>query len=216
MKGAKLVGLSLAAVAGGVFAVSMLGGFGHHTNLPAAGAVVANATAAQEAGAFKVDAVHSAVVYRIKHLNVAWNYGRFNKMSGEFNLNAADPSKSVLKIDVDASSVDSANTKRDEHLRGADFFSAKEFATISFTGKTFTKKSDTTWEVAGELTMLGQTKPLTVMVEDTGRGAGRTGGEVAGIETRFEIKRSDFGMNYMVGKGLSDEVTMIVSLEGGR
>jgi len=216
MKRAKLIGLGLLVVAGGVVAATGLGGFGHHTNVPAAGAVVAASVASADAKAFEIDAVHSAVIYRIKHMNVAWNYGRFNKMSGQFHLDKENPASSVLSVSVDASSIDSANTKRDDHLRGGDFFSAKEFPTLSFVGKTFTKKTDTTWEVTGDLTLLGQTKPLTITVEDTGRGAGRGGGEVAGVETKFEIKRSDFGMNYMVGKGLSDEVTLMIGLEGGR
>ncbi|MFN5943954.1 MAG: YceI family protein [Phycisphaerae bacterium] len=208
--------VSALVLAAGLSGVAALGGFGHHANLPVANAVATAAVASADAKPFEIDAVHSAVIYRIKHLNVAWNYGRFNKMSGQFHLDAANPASSVLTISVDASSIDSGNTKRDDHLRGGDFFSAKEFPTLSFVGKTFTKKSDTTWEVAGDLTLLGVAKPLTITVEDTGRGPGRGGGEVAGIETKFEVKRSDFGMNYMVGKGLSDEVTLIVGLEGGR
>lgn len=216
MKRAKMIGAGVLVVAAGMAGVAALGGFGHHTNVPAANAIVAASVASADAKAYEVDAVHSAVVYRIKHQNVAWNYGRFNKFSGQFNLNVENPSESVLNIKVDAASIDSANTKRDDHLRGGDFFNAKEHPELTFTGKTFTKKSDTMWEVTGDLTLLGQTKSITVNVEDTGRGAGRGGSEVAGIEAKFDIKRTDFGMNYMAGKGLSDEVFMIVSFEGGR
>ncbi|MBL8764967.1 MAG: YceI family protein [Phycisphaerae bacterium] len=195
-----VAGLGLAALAGNGAASARASG----TGAPAA------------EGAFKVDAVHSSVVYRVKHLNVSNFYGRFGKVEGSFALNKADPGKSELSVTIPTDSIDSNNAKRDGHLKSQDFFSAKEFPTITFKGKAFTKKSDTAWEVVGDISLKGVTKPITVTVEDTGTGKGMRGqGEIAGVASTFTIKRSEFGMNYMLD-GLSDEVTIMVGLEGAR
>ncbi len=198
----------------GLTSVSLMGGWTASANLASTGQAPA-ASAPAATGPFTVDGVHSSVIFRIKHLNVAWNYGRFNKMSGTFLLDGKDPAKSVIDITVDASSIDTANADRDKHLRAGDFFSVQEYPTLTFKSTAFKKTGDTTFEVTGDLTMKGKTKSITITVENTGQGPGRRGGEVAGLETRFNIKRTDFGMDYMVG-GLSDEVGLIIALEGGR
>lgn len=159
---------------------------------------------------FKVDAVHSSVLYRIKHLNAAWSYGRFNDVSGTFNIDDGG----AIDVTVKAASVDSANAKRDGHLQSPDFFSAKEFPEITFKSTSMTRTGDDTFEARGPLTLRGVTHDVTVAIEKTGEGPGQRGqGKVQGFEARFTIKRTDFGINYMVGP-LGDEVTLIVSLEG--
>lgn len=172
------------------------------------------ATAPAMADAFTVDAVHSSVVFRVKHQNVAYFYGRFNKVSGSFNLDEANPAASSLDITIDAESVDTANEGRDKHLRTADFFSAKEFPTVTFKSTSAESKGEKQYLVKGDLTFRGVTKPVEVTVTETGRGAGRGGMKIAGFETMFIIKRSEYGMTY--GKdSLGDDVTVYVSLEGG-
>lgn len=175
--------------------------------------------AARAADAFKVDAVHSAVVYRIKHMDVSYHYGRFDQVEGTFLLDKDNPSASVISITVPVDSVNSGNGGRDGHLKKADFFSVKEFPTITFKSTKVAAKGESggypAFEVTGDLTLHGVTKPVTVEVRHTGQGKGQKG-EVAGLETTFTIKRSDYGMNFMVGKGLGDDVTITVSLEGGR
>lgn len=161
------------------------------------------------ADASKVDPVHSSVVFRIRH-NTAPFYGRFNQVSGSFQLDAADPAKSSLDVSVKSASVDSNNPKRDDHLKSQSFFSVSEFPTITFKGKQFKKVSGNSWEVTGDLTLRGVTKAVTVAVEDTSDGKG------GGLEAKFTIKRSDFGMNFMVDKGLGDDVSLMIGLEAGK
>lgn len=169
------------------------------------------------AGAFTVDAVHSTVLFKVKHLGVANAYGRFNDMSGAFVVDAASESGNSLEVSVNVESIDTANAGRDKHLRSPDFFSSKEFPTMTFKSTKFVKSGEKTFDVTGDLTFRGVTKTITVPVELLGVGKGRRGGEVAGIETTFTIKRSDYGMTYMVDNGgLGDEVTITVALEGGR
>lgn len=174
---------------------------------------------ARAAETFTVDAVHSSVLYRIKHMNVAYHYGRFDQVSGTFLLDKDNPSSSTIEVSVPVDSVNSGNPGRDGHLKKADFFSAGEFSTITFKSTKIASKGESggypAFEVTGDFTLHGVTKPITVEVRHTGQGRGQKG-EVAGLETTFTIKRSDYGMNFMVGKGLADEVAITVSLEGGR
>jgi polyisoprenoid-binding protein YceI len=166
------------------------------------------------AASYTVDGGHSSVVFRIKHQNVAYFYGRFNTITGSFNLDEANPKASMLDISVDTNSVDTNSPDRDKHLKTPDFFSVKEFPTLSFKSTSVESKGDKKYLVKGDLTLHGQSKPVEVTITDTGRGEGRGGTKVAGIETMFVIKRSDYGMSYMMGP-LGDEVTIYVSLEGG-
>jgi polyisoprenoid-binding protein YceI len=213
MKLAKFVGIGAVGVVATLASVSvaMSGG-----DAPAPAAAVVEAPLA--AGTYAVDAVHSSVAFRVKHQDVAYFYGRFNKISGSFSLNTDDAAKNSLDITIPADSIDSNNAGRDKHLKGQDFFSVAEFPNITFKSKGWkaTGKVDNeqAYDVVGDLTLLGKTKEITVQVRHTGTGQGR-GGEVAGLEAKFTIKRSDFGMNFMVGKGLGDDVTIMVGLEGG-
>lgn len=181
----------------------------------AAVATAPSAPLAPSAGAFEVDAVHSSVIFRIKHLGVAYNYGRFNDIKGTFLLDNAKPEASVVDVTVAVDSVDTNNEDRDKHLRSPDFFSSKEYPTMTFKSSSVKKTAEDTFEVTGDLTFRGQTKPLNVTLKHTGTGPGRRGGEVSGAEATFTIKRSEWGMNYLPG-ALGEEVTLIVALEGGR
>ncbi|MCG3123598.1 MAG: Protein YceI [Phycisphaerales bacterium] len=163
------------------------------------------------ADTFQVDAVHSSVLYRIKHLNTAWSYGRFNDVSGTFNIAEGG----TIDVTVKTDSVDSGNEKRDGHLKSPDFFSAKEFPEMSFKSSSITKTGDNTFEATGTFTLKGVSKELTVPIEKTGEGPGMRGqGKIQGFEAKFTINRSEYGMNFMP-QGLSEQVTVIVSLEGG-
>jgi polyisoprenoid-binding protein YceI len=171
-------------------------------------------TLALAADAFQVDTVHSTVQFRVKHMNVSYAYGRFNDVSGKFLLDEADPAKSVFDLSIKADSIDTANTKRDMHLKNTDFFNAKQFPTITFKSKTVTKVG-TAYDVVGDLNLHGVTKPVTFRLTSTGTGKGMAGGTLAGVEASTIIKRSDFGMTFMVGP-VGDEVTVTVALEGSR
>lgn len=159
---------------------------------------------------FKVDSGHSAVIFRVKHLGVSYCYGRFNEIGGSFSFDSGS-----LDIEIKTSSIDSNSENRDKHLKGPDFFNVKQFPVIKFTGKKFKKIGDDEFEVSGDLTLHGVTKPLTIQLERVGSGKDPWGGYRSGFETTFTIKRTDFGMKFMTG-GLGDEIRVIVSIEGIR
>lgn len=167
------------------------------------------------ADSYKVDQDHSAFIFKIKHLGLSWTYGQFTKFSGEFSFDTKDPAKSSLSLSIQTDSVFSNAEKRDTHLESPDFFDVKTYPTMTFTGTAFKKVSDTVFEVTGNLTLHGVTKPVTVTLTKVGEGADSWGGYRSGWETSFTIKRSDFGMNFMQG-GIGDEVVVTVAVEGIR
>jgi polyisoprenoid-binding protein YceI len=171
------------------------------------------APAALAADPFKVDPVHSTVIFRVKHFGVGYIYGRFDQVSGTFAFDDNNPADSSLAMEVKTDSVDTNNPGRDKHLKGPDFFNVKEFPTISFKSKEVKKIDDQNYEVTGDLTLLSTTNPVTIKVERVGTAKGQRGGLRSGIEATFTIKRSDFGMKFMVGP-VSDEVRVTVATEG--
>lgn len=167
-------------------------------------------------GAFKLDPVHSMVVFRIGHMGVSYAWGRFNEPNGTYLIDAADPAKSSIDITIDTEKVDTANAGRDRHLKSPDFFNAKEFPTITFKSKSFSKTGEKTLDVVGDLTMLGVTKPVTAKLTLVGEGQTPQGYK-SGFEAEFTIKRSEFGMTkYVEEKAIADEVKLNVAVEGAR
>lgn len=185
-------------LAGGVVAVGGLMVAMAPAAAPAAVTVAAGAT---------VDPVHSSVVFKVQHMKKANFYGVFKDVSGSFGIDAADAAKSSINVTVKADSVDTRNDKRDNHARSADFLSAKEFPEITFKSTSVKKTGEKAFDVTGDLTFRGVTKPVTTQVTQTDD-AGKA------IEAKFQIKRSDFGNKSKAGEGLSDEVDFIVALEG--
>ena len=175
--------------------------------------VVASVGSASRADDYVIDAAHSGVTFQISHMGVSYIPGRFNEFSGNFTIDTSDPAKSSFSLTIKTESVDTNNSKRDEHLRAPDFFNAKQFPTITF-ASTAVKAVQGGYEVTGDLTMHGETKPITFSLK---------GGKTAEfppkvIRTGFTspqivIKRTDFG----VGKPmpiLGDDVYIAVSFEG--
>ncbi len=162
---------------------------------------------------YKVDPVHSFLVFRIKHLDLNYVWGMAIGPTGTVAIDDSDPSKSAVEVSVKAESINTGNAARDQDLKGPDFFDAKQFPTISFKSTSMKKSADNAYEVAGDLTIHGVTKPLTVTITKLGEGdKGQRMGYLAGFETSFAIKRSDFGITAMMG-GVGDEVTLSVNLE---
>ncbi|MDX2502550.1 MAG: YceI family protein [Deltaproteobacteria bacterium] len=177
--------------------------------------VVSFVVPATAADTYQLDPEHTSVVFRVKHLGVAYVYGRFNGPGGSFVFDEKSPGNSSIEIQVNAQNVDTAVKKRDNHLKSPDFFNAEENPVITFKSTSVKKAGKDDYEVAGNLTLLGKTRPITVIARQTGGGKDPWGNYRRGFETSFAIKRSDFGMNFMMG-GVSDDVQLTVSVEGIR
>jgi polyisoprenoid-binding protein YceI len=167
---------------------------------------------ANAADTFKVDPVHSFVLFSVQHLGVANTYGRFNDIAGSVVFDKDNPSQSSVELSVPVESLDTHNSIRDKSLKSPDFFDAKQFPALTFKS-TKVEGSGDTLKVSGDLTIHGVTKPMTVDFKKGGEGKGVFGEMRGGGETHFTIKRSDFGMNFEQGQ-VGDEVNIILSLEG--
>ena len=160
---------------------------------------------------FKIDPVHATVIYRIGHLGVSNAYGRFSDPTGVVTLDKDDASKSSFTFEVKADKVDTGNEKRDQHLKGPDFFDVKQFPTITFKSTAVKSSGDNKFEVTGDLTLHGVTKSITLNVDKTGE-ADTQMGHRAGFQTEVDLKRSDYGMNGLQGP-VGDEVHLIIAFE---
>jgi len=163
-------------------------------------------------GSFEIDPVHSTLLFAVRHADAGRFWGRFNGFKGKLVVDAAKPEASSVVVEVSAESVDTANDGRDQHLRGPDFFNAKEFPEIVFESKKVARSAKG-FQVSGELSMLGVTKEVSAEAEYLGYSEGERTGKRTGYEVRFTIQRTAFGMDYMVGPGLGDEIQVVFSLE---
>ena len=163
---------------------------------------------------YNIDSVHSSVIFRAKHMGVAYFYGRFNEFSGNISLDDSDVSKSKVEFELKSASVDTANAKRDQHLRSSDFFSVKQFPVITFESTNVSAKTEqeNMLEVTGELNLHGVKKSITIDVEITGKKSIPQTGEVIGFHTIFDIKRSEYGINFAMD-GVNDDIQIIISVE---
>jgi polyisoprenoid-binding protein YceI len=168
---------------------------------------------AYAADTYSVDPVHTAALFKVKHVGVSYTYGRFNDISGTITFDAANPAASKVDITIQAGSVDTHSEKRDAHLANPDFFDAKQFPVLKFVSTAFKKVDDSTFDVAGDFTMHGVTKPISIKVVKIGEGKDPWGGYRIGFESTFTIKRSDFGMTKMM-EAVGDDVTVTFATEG--
>ncbi|NQU49727.1 MAG: YceI family protein [Planctomycetes bacterium] len=164
---------------------------------------------------FKMDTTHSWILFKVNHLGLGTAWGSFNKFEGSFVLDSEKAGESSVSLTMDAASVDTNNKKRDDHLKGPDFFNSKEFPTITFTSTKVTGEGKA-FKVTGTLEMLGKKKEVTVAMSKIGEGQDPWGNHRAGFEGSFSLDRTDFGMDYMKDGGLGKEVVVTLAIEGVR
>jgi len=161
---------------------------------------------------YTIDTAHSSVSFKISHLGLSYVHGRFNDFSGGFTIDPSDPAKSSFKLSIKTQSVDTNNSGRDNHLRSPDFFNAKQYSSVSFKS-TEVKRVDGGYEVTGDLTLHGTTKPITFNLKggttaEFPRGTPRTG-----FSTDFTVKRTDFGVGKQMA-ALGEDVFVSIGFEG--
>lgn len=144
---------------------------------------------------YTIDASHSSAAFAISHMAVSTTRGRFNDLSGTISYDPAHIEKNSVKVTIKATSVDTGNQKRDDHLRTADFFDVAAHPDLSFTSHSWKATSTGAYEVVGDFTLHGVTKSITATVTKTGAGKDPWGNERIGFETAFTIDRSEYGMS---------------------
>ena len=179
------------------------------------------ATTAQ-AAIYNIDGSHNEVGFKVKHLMLMNVKGRFNKTEGSFDYDTKTKTLSKVDIKVDASSVDTNDKKRDEHLVSPDFFDTKKFPKITFIADKVTGiEPGKSFKLPGNLTLHGVTKPVTLDVEFSGTTTDPYGNEKVVFSASGKIKRTDFGIswNKTLDKGgvaVSEDVSIEIEAESNK
>ena len=164
------------------------------------------------AASYDLDPAHTYPNFTINHLGFSTMHGHFAKTTGSLELDVAKKTGSV-EVTIDAASVYTGFAKRDEHLRSADFFNVVEFPTITFKSTKVKFTSDKTAEVEGDLTIVGKSKSVTLMVNNIVCGAHPMNKkEMCGFDATTKIKRSDFGVKFGL-PAVGDDVSIELEVE---
>lgn len=167
-----------------------------------------------------VDQSHSSVGFEVKHMMVSKVRGKFNAYTADIEAaDLSDLSTASITFSFDVASIDTSSEDRDNHLKSADFFDVENNASIDFKSTSITKDGGD-YQVTGDLTIKGVTKPVTFEVEYGGKGKNPWGVEVYGFEAEAKINREDFGLTWnaaletggvLVGKEIKVKVELEVN-----
>ncbi|MGH7622820.1 MAG: YceI family protein, partial [Gemmatimonadaceae bacterium] len=166
---------------------------------------------------WKIDPAHTYVEFAVKHLMITTVKGRFSDVEGTITDVANDPSQSSVSATIKAASIDTRTGQRDDHLRSQDFLHAENFPEIAFTSTRISGDADS-FEVAGQLTIRGVTREITLHVSKEGSGKDPWGGERVGFSATAKLDRRDYGLvwNQAIESGgvvVGNEVKISIEVE---
>lgn len=161
-------------------------------------------------GTWSVDPAHSRVEFQAKHLGIAPVRGAFNAFEGTLEL-GDDLAGARAYGSVSVASVDTSQARRDAHLRSPDFFDAERFPKLAFESREIRPLDAERFEIAGDLTMHGVTRPITLTAELQGTEEDSRGNQRVALAVGGRLNRRDYGMTpsqALVDMVVSDEVTL--------
>ena len=165
---------------------------------------------------FTIDAAHSQVLFKVRHLGLSTVTGRFSSFSGTFQLDPAAGQAGAANLTIDVASINTDNDRRNTHLKSPDFFAADSFPKITFVSTGITKAKGNMYKVAGNLTMRGVTRPVVLDAELAGTRQ-TPQGWLAAVNMTGTVKRKDFGLVWdRITEGVavvSDEITLVIEVE---
>lgn len=167
-------------------------------------------------GAYDIDPSHTNLGFVARHAMVTKVRGNFSDVNGSMSLDVENPSASSAEVTIEVASIDTRNAQRDEHMRTNDFFDVAQFPQMTFKSTGVTQTGPTSFDVAGDLTIRGVTKPVTVTWDYTGSATDPFGNERIGFEGSTTINRSDFGLKYnapLAGGGVLISEKIVLELE---
>lgn len=168
---------------------------------------------------YELDPEHTTVSFIVSHIGFAGTLGLFGAVEGGFTYDMETQELSDLEVRVMTDSVLTLNEARDNHVRGGDFLNVGAHPVMTFTAAGGDATDDTSGSVTGDLTLLGETRPLTLSVT-LNKAADYPFGHkrfVLGISARGAVQRSDFGMTYgIAGDIVGDDVQIIIETEAMR
>ena len=149
------------------------------------------------AGVYEIDGAHTSVEFVGRHLMITKVRGRFSDVRGQITIDE-EPEKSHVEVEIGVASVSTGSDDRDAHLKSGDFFDVEQYPTMTFASTGVTPLRDNTWELAGDLTVHGTTRPITLQVDFDGGGASPFGDERIGFSAATDVNREDFGLTWNV------------------
>src|SRR5882757_9807509 len=164
---------------------------------------------------WSVDKAHSQLGFSVAHLSISEIYGAFRTFDSKITSSKDDFSDASVELTADVNSINTGVDQRDTHLKSPDFFDAAKFSTLTFKSKTFKKVSGKKYQVTGDLTLHGITKPVTLDVTFNGTTVNpQSKKTLAGFKITGTIKRTDFGIaSSFPAAMLGDDVALIANTE---
>ena len=164
-------------------------------------------------GTYAIDPTHSRIGFVARHAMVTKVRGSFNEFEGSGRFDQEHAEQSTIDLTIQAASVDTRNADRDGHVRGADFFDVEAHPTLTFHATSVRASGDATYEVTGDLTIKGTTKPVTIEFELAGPAVDPWGNTRIGLEGSTVVNRKDWGLTWNAaleagGVLVSDKVTL--------
>ena len=147
-------------------------------------------------GRYAIDPSHSRIGFVARHAMVTKVRGSFNEFEGSGTFDAEDPTRSQLRLVIQAASIDTRNADRDGHLRSNDFFAMEEHPEITFVSTAVEQLDTDHYLVTGDLTIKGVTKPVSVDFEYTGTAVDPYSNVRVGFEGKTVINRTDWGVSW--------------------
>ena len=179
----------------------------------AAATLLAGAAQAATPNEYAVEPTHTFVTFEINHFGASVNRGRFEKKEGTVQFDKAGKTGKV-DISFEASSISTGTPAFDKHLQGADLFNAAQYPTLRFVSDKFNFDGDKVTSVAGQLTLLGKTGPVTLKANQFAcYNHPMLKREVCGGDFEATIDRTQWGMNYGVEWGFPKNVRLVVQIE---
>ena len=143
-----------------------------------------------------IDASHSSLQFSVRHMVISKVRGAFESFRGTVELDEErDGALSNIDVVIDAASIDTAEPKRDEHLRSQDFLDVATYPELRYRSRSIERRGDR-YQIQGDLTIHGVTRPVTLDAEFQGRGRDPWGGERAAFSAKTSVNREDFGLTW--------------------
>jgi len=166
---------------------------------------------------WNIDPAHSEVQFKVKHLVITTVTGRFTNFSGVIHTDE-NFENTDISFEIEAASISTNNEQRDAHLKSADFFDVGKHSQILFRGDYLRRKRDDEFELIGDLTIKGITRPIALAVEYAGTMTDPWGNVKSGFEVKGVLNRKDFGLNWNAtteagGLLVSEDVKLVVNLQ---
>lgn len=147
-------------------------------------------------GDYTIDSTHSHLGFSARHAMVTTVRGQFTDFVGTAHIDTATPGNSKVDLTIQTASIDTGVADRDGHLKSGDFFDAEANPTITFASTAVERTDDVTWVIAGDLTIKGVAKPVTLEFESNGSARDPFGNIRVGFEGTSSISRQDWGLTW--------------------